>query len=123
MKKIKVAPRDLSNNGKVQRKVAKSTLYARHEVDQDAGLVGKRYATRTAGSTRQYGMANGYDHLEAVDFLFGAELIQSPIGCMKVVNGITGMAVGFAKPADAMAYKIAAMRRGIVLEVYNDVEE
>ena len=53
MKKIKVTPSDLSENGRVQHKVSKAGLWTAHEVDQDPLKIGKRYATRVAGSARQ----------------------------------------------------------------------
>ncbi len=119
MKKITINPSFLSKNGQGQRrrKVTKAGLWTTHEVDQDPLKIGKRYATRVAGSARTYGMANGYDHLEAVDFMYGEGIIPGAGAVIK--DALSGKTVAVARIADAMAYKIAAIRRGVELEVYN----
>ena len=114
---IKVTDANLSGNGTVIRKVDKSTLWTKHTVDQQAGLIRKRYGTRSAGAYKQYGMAYGYDHLTALDFMRGVGYI--PGAGAVVINALNGSTVAVARIADAMAYRIAALRRGVLLEVYN----
>ena len=122
MKRLKVTDSDLARNGTVQRKPVKATLWARHEVDQTAGLVGKRRATRTTGSRRQYGLANSFDCFDTSDFLFGCGTLDEGQGNHAAIRDSIGdRVVGWLPISEAVAYRIAAARRGVVLEVLYDV--
>jgi len=122
MKRIKVADTDLSRNGTVQRKPVKAELWTKHEVDQGAGRVGRRYATRTAGSLAQYGMANDLDHMDTTDFLFGNGTYCAGQGKHAALRDSVGdRVVGYLPIQEAVAYRIAAARRGVTLEVLYDV--
>lgn len=116
---MKVTDANLSGNGTVIRKPTKSVLWNRHDVDQQAGLIRKRYGTRSAGAYKQYGMANNYADLVARDFVYGVDLWAKTHGFASITSTLTGDVLGYAPITEAMAYRIAALRRGVVLEVYN----
>jgi len=119
---LKVAGTDLSRNGTVRRKPVKADLWAKHAVDQDAGRVGRRYATRHAGSTAQYGMANALDHMDTEDFLHGDETYpEYEKGDAVLRSALNDEVLGWLPLQEAMAYKIAAARRGVVVEVMYEV--
>ena len=121
-RKMRVVPSDLSRNGTVQRKVTKSELWADHDCDMNPRNWGRRLATRGAVcASLQYGMANLYGAYMAVDFMWGESLWDAPIDDgWRVVNVMTGKTIGYAQCHEALAYRIAAARTGVTLEVYND---
>lgn len=116
---MKVTDANLSGNGTVIRKPTKSVLWNRHDVDQQAGLIRKRYGTRSAGAYKQYGMANGYAHFVPRDFLYGVGLWAETPGFASIKSPLIDDVIGWAPITEALAYRIAALRRGVVLEVYN----
>lgn len=122
MRKLRVADTDLSRNGTVARKPVKAELWTKHAVDQDAGRVGRRYSKRHAGSLAQYGIANSFDDMDHLDFLYGNGTYCEGQGKHAAIRDAIGeRVVGYLPITEAIAYRIAAKRRGIVLEVIYEV--
>ena len=72
-----------------------------------------------AGFAGQFGKANGYREMSALDFLEGRNIIFQ-YGGYRIYNPLGGVNIGWASPQDACAYKIAADRVGVLLEIYSD---
>ena len=121
---IKVKASDLKPSVKQVkgRKPRKSQLWAKHDIDLDPSVYGKRLHTRGPVCSKvQYGMANDLDELDTNDFYTGVGLyvqVQRP-GDWRIINVLSGETLGYAHCHEALAYRIAAARVGVTLEVYD----
>ena len=112
------ADRQLQRNG--FRHPHKSRhIWAEHDCDQGFWK-GSRLATRgNVPIMPQYGIANELEPLTTLAFLEGVALyVQSEAGDWRVE--FMGETLGYAPPKLAMAWKIAAERKGVLVEVYSE---
>lgn len=95
-------------------------IWSDHVVDQGVWH-GTRNSTRGATPTcAQWGISFDLDGLHPLAFREGHALyIQREQGDWSVKYALTGEVIGYAPPAMAMGYKLAAERVGIILEVYD----
>ena len=113
----RVWAREAEDNGTTWRR-SERYVWSDHEVDQGYWH-GTRLATRGNCATKPHmGIAHDLRDWLPIWFLAGHALyVQSEAGDWKVI-GPWGQLLGYAPPAMAMGWKIAAERKGIEVAVY-----
>lgn len=138
-KTLHVSPTGRANpTGKSYRKPGQRVRYAKrrsakHAPDRPLGLelqCHPQALTRTPLHpgctlvyTPQYGIALcdvELADMEMDDFLLGVGLWAETEGYWRVVCSLTKQTLGYAECHDALAYRIAAERKGVTLEVYDE---
>lgn len=108
----------ITNGTRTPEATPKSRRWRDRDIDRTAGLYGRRHATRVAGSSRQYGLANIFSGLSALDFMSGRGVTITD-DKSHIVCALSGELIAHAPIAECVAYRIAAARRGVTLIVYN----